>query len=64
MEHTVEVKLTLVVRILNESNFDDFDTSEKARLLVQDMIDMSAWPLEGLDAEVTEATVRVLESSK
>ncbi len=53
---TVELTATSMVKILNEKNFNDFNTKEQAKFLLQEALDQSPWPIEGLDVEVLEAS--------
>lgn len=43
---------TIELEILNEENFDDFGTAEKTQYLVQELLDESTWPGEGIGCTV------------
>lgn len=56
IEKELILKVKMRLTILNEANFNDFDTEEKSKFLVQEMLDQSVWPGEGIDCEVVSVT--------
>ena len=58
MSKKLTIAVVIDIEILNEYNYDDFDTNEKVRYLTQEMIDQSTWPGEGIGCVVVSAEVK------
>lgn len=57
MSKRIILKVEIGIEILNESDYNDFDSEEKARFLTQELLDTSTWPEEGLGCEVISINV-------
>lgn len=55
------LKIEIGIEILNEENFNDFDEEEQRKFLVQEMLDQSTWPGEGIACEVISAAIENID---
>jgi hypothetical protein len=55
------LKVEIGMEILNEENFNDFNEEKQRKFLIQEMLDESTWPGEGIGCEVISSTIENID---